>query len=503
MLIDYLLTFALFRQVYKKVWEPVDNGQLEVLWNLSKYLKLSANLPTTTLQYSLQIGHCVGLSICHGAMAKTHQIEWWESALVQVALWDGEIASLNTMILLPGASNNKAIPLSLILIRVLNYVKSCQIDNSAYSFSKSGITCLNLMSPATKGFEILEQNKIKSILKSTQFVGYFSKKQLAKLLSGAYIKDRICVIYNTCHAIRIGYSDKDQWVVYDPNYPHRNRNQPLYKQFSKAGAIDEIVRILGYSLHIQISHLDRRKVLPNPVHEYEKMLKNEMADLLKEFGLQQITRVAHHLMPRILNAAKSSKKVANSFAEGLCKLPEKIWRDSKYQSVYNSALQHIAELCPEYLEESLKVASCADNGISLISQGFENFIVESSYACTLIRIAKYKPQLFPKVLDYIEAYTKEKCPIIFAEALNSHYKIENCYANGLSVFDKFVGNHLPRIIAKISEHHDASFYFLSALLYLEKKTNPDGTYYCTMCVEEVCNAKSKNLTSILKLVMMI
>lgn len=232
---------------------PLFCDQTIILSKLSKFLRLTNDNETKSLQEALKEGHCFGFSVCHAAMDAIGKLAWWEAALLAVVNWDGTKESLERKVFLPQAESAQT--LREIFERVLNYVVYHQMNSLKEQAS--------LFDSASNLFEISDAGQIKKLSKNSKSsLGSFNSEQL-----NAFLKDEMppaMLIARSGakkHAIRIGYKPEEKlWFVYDPNYGISvKENVKLYKNFeTKQAMVKEINAILGSNVEIRKGEIDHK-----------------------------------------------------------------------------------------------------------------------------------------------------------------------------------------------------------------------------------------------------
>ena len=93
-------------------------NQIAIKKQLHKYI-LSQHISGTWADL-LDEGQCYFFSLGRSAMRITGKLAWWEACLNAILAWDGQLASLDKTILLPGALG--PVTLKSLFERVIHYL---------------------------------------------------------------------------------------------------------------------------------------------------------------------------------------------------------------------------------------------------------------------------------------------------------------------------------------------------------------------------------------------
>lgn len=505
-----------FSNVYDYAYDTLfGQGQTIVLSQLAEFLKLTApdNDTSIEIQQSLNGGHCAGLSRIHGPMGQVDKLRWWEAALIEVALWDKKLSSLDTPILLPDAENNAPVPLRTIINKVLNYVVSSHFNhNVAEDFRIKGVGPTNAYNPSKK-FEISTNNGHHTIKRNTKISGYFSKHRLNQLLDENYFTNATCLVHSDSHMIRIGYLGNNSWLIYDPNYTH-NMRRPIHKILNKDKLIDELIRIQGNSLTLQVAHLKIPKAKNLPRIRYLEMLENNLPEILQKHGLHHIIRETPHHLPHILKKAEKDSKVAEAITKAIGDIPDQVWNAGRYTSILCSSLRSISQWQPKYFDQFVKIAQKSKEGATVLKKAFEDFSVPDSTGSTaLSSAAKYIPTHLPNLIHHLKKMD-ETGPKVVAESLS--VKHEKSEKPGLLLIEKYTPEQIPELL-ELAMKHDTGYKHLCTALSMEFKKKelkkdqknikapddkkdqklPATTPEKITCFEHLVTTQSKNLPIIM------
>lgn len=318
-----------------------DNHQRKVLDNLAAFLYVSPHAENTRelSEVLRKRGHCFGLSICHAAMNFIGKLDWWESALVLIANWDRSKNKLNEKVLLPGAEDEDPITLRHLFTRVLNYIvyHHCVYNDGFALENKYQLTLLN---PNAQHFELLNNNgQIMTIKNRIHMSGYLAKENLYVLLDKDVIKDSLCLISRDNHQISINYDNKiNQWMIYNPCYPHISRKH-IHKYFiSKNDLIDEIQSILGQTIVIEIAHFDLRKC-KKVINHFYKIIEEEKLNIIKDTGFHLFVIYNLEYLNQLIHLIKDDKQASTALLESLTQKDRSGWTGLHVMAVY--AAQHL------------------------------------------------------------------------------------------------------------------------------------------------------------------
>lgn len=253
-------------------------------------------------------GHCFGFSLTFGAMRQIGKLDWWVKALRAIATWDGNLSSLEREMV-----HHPKQTLKDIFNRVLNYVvMSHALEGAAAIFPD--IDQFNILKPDAHNldkpdskkdsvnvpverirrsyFELVDNEAkkgdgpIKTIKTRKKIAGHFTRTQLKKLLgSVSSLKNSIILVHCIDHTICISYK-KPTWNIYDPNYDHKRKNI-IYKTNKILQCADEIRRILGDSIAIEIASFDKNVSMNFP--EYDRLIRESPLTLLDNDGFRMLS----------------------------------------------------------------------------------------------------------------------------------------------------------------------------------------------------------------------
>lgn len=424
------------------------SGQVQVTKILAKYLD-SLNL-TDNKDLSKKLdegGFCVGFSICHATMDMLGDGDWWEHALIEIANWNEAPAGLSKKISLPGAREKEPVELQKIMERVINYVVYNQASTKKLGdFVISGLNQDNILEPNAGYFEVVDEG-IQGIKDRRMIAGNFSKERIGKLLDEKNIEGNICIIHGSGHAIRVGYQN-NKWIIYDPNYDHRS-SATIHKEFSnKNDMINELTRIMGQSISIEIASFKNNKILLPKINEMDA---DEIKNCIKRDGLQLIARFTPEQIPYLLDKAETSKEMADNILQALSSL------SSEAPGTVRSGLHSMLTLPPQYFERMLNIIGKSEPDVTKIEKmlttksrgtwtGFDQLLFERNL------------KFFDKVLDIIA--NNQKTLDNLSKLLSSPRK------GGFIVFHNFVQDapkQLIRFMDLIGQSEKGSQHLAKAL----------------------------------------
>lgn len=454
---------------FSSVYEYIDDtlfskgkGQSIVLSQLAEFLKLTApdSDISKELQKAFQGGHCEGLSRIHGPMGIVKKLRWWEAALVEVALWDKNIASLDTPVLLPEAEDDKAVPLREIFVRVLNYIVTTHLDASVVSeFRIKNIDNLNIYK--RNNFEISAGEKHYKICKSVTLSGYFSKQHLQQLLNEDYLTNATCMVMSDDHSIRIGYLGNEQWLIYNPNYSH-DRRGPIHKIMSKDKMLDELLRIQNHSLTLQIAHLKLPKAKNIPYQYYSMLLDKHLPELLQGHGLHHIILRTPQHIPLILKKVEKDKQVLAAIVDALTNIPEKILDAGEYVVVLPACLRLMVQRCSEYWDDFVKIIKTTEEGRVALETAYADFSVPDDRGYTVLtQTALFNAEYLPKLLQEFEKIGDVGAKVV---AVSLDVKHKRSKEPGLLLIEEFAPDAVPKVLELAMKSADGYKHLCNALL---------------------------------------
>lgn len=269
-------------------------------------------------------GYCVGFSICHGAMNIMGKLNWWESVLVELTMWeDGKDGGLDEKIDLPD-SDNENVTRRDIFRRALDYIiyNFSSSDESYTNFIPKGLNQFNFLNPDShifpkfksnpekkqSYFEILDCNgEIRTIKQRNKISGYFSEEQLNKLLDEKIVEGNICLLRSINHVMHFGYRD-GKWIFYDPNFDHSKL--PIHLIFETGSKEDMIKKIIerfnSRSLAIEIASIDENRIIAFPY--LDEIINTEPSTLLQGAGLHILAKHDDDTLMKILKTTDSKEK---------------------------------------------------------------------------------------------------------------------------------------------------------------------------------------------------
>ena len=306
---------------------------------MKKYLCYQAQVPQAEqISKMLNSGACFGLSVCHAAMNLIGRLPWYEAALVALAEWDGEQSSLNNEILLPMADGNRPVKLGYLFFRIFNYIV---FEHNARFLFPTFIQ-QDVLNPAKALFKILDQNDHAYFIQHRETVaGYFSELQLGNYLRESFMKNAMCILGNGEHAISLSYhSDSNQWWLYNANYDNKSIHQVF---LTRHEALNEVIRILGNSINIQLAYLTKPAVLNVYAKEFERLVKIKKCGIIRERGLHLLLLNAAHLVPVLLETLKNDDRAPSELLRALTT------KNKDGSTGIQLVLHYAAEYLPEFL----------------------------------------------------------------------------------------------------------------------------------------------------------
>jgi hypothetical protein len=302
-------------------------------------------------------GKCFALSVAESAYSATGYGEWWREGLTLVNNWKGDEADFQKTISLESflPKTHKPLKKSLaptlesVFERVLNTasIEHAFQTKSVHDFLPEGLTQLNLLSPDTKFFEIVINNKIHNIQSRDVVGGYFPTQTLAAILEAhkELIEGNICVVHSGDHAINVKYVN-NKWVLYDPNYKHNDVNS-MTKSFDKAeDCVTEMKAFLRTeSIALQLATLKEDKKMA--FNFYDGLKPDAIIQLMQEDGLQVIAQRSPNQFKKIIDLAAKNTEVAKALAEGLVRANKYGW----------SGLLVVCRYAPLELENLIQLAT--------------------------------------------------------------------------------------------------------------------------------------------------
>ncbi|MDX1901490.1 MAG: hypothetical protein SFW66_05740 [Gammaproteobacteria bacterium] len=362
----------------------------------------------------LSKGFCHGFSVCHAAMDAIDKLNWWEAVLFELADWDGKRKSLDNIISLPNAIQPET--LSSLFERALNYIFYHQVSYDEFSLKN---TLQNrLLQPANTDkspayFELLSPaGKILCSKNRAIASGHFTKEELLSLLDEKQIQENLCILSNNEHAIRVGYKG-ESWIVYDPNYSHRKHwsnqilfdawksptipKKTIFKKCTKNEAVDEILKILGHAIAIQMASLKSDTLLTFP--SYQSSVKTKPLELIDQSGLRIIAKYNPKVLLELCHLADGKKnkplleKITAILSENSEKSENDPWAD--LHSIVFFASEAMLKLC--------KIAHRDKNLLTTITQALPK--KNSDNWTVLHTTARYAPEAMLELCQ-LAAYDK-------------------------------------------------------------------------------------------------
>ncbi|EKD54185.1 MAG: hypothetical protein ACD_60C00118G0006 [uncultured bacterium] len=390
-------------------------------------------------------GCCHGFSVCRGAFNYAGFLAWWDNALVILANWDVNSASLDQTIKVPGERENKPAnepkTLGYLFQRILNYIVTAQTippskkTESIFLFMPKGITQNNSLRPKKNIINALENKQIvlkkqsylelatdqgiKPIQQSNIIGGDLSPDQINSIFSDKKIFDHsIILVHNIGHTIQVNLNKK-KLTVYDPNYNHREE-KTLQKTQSKKKSVEEILTILGSSICIQMAFFTKGTTIPAIQWNY--------IDLLQKEGFHVICR----FMPKatvmsLIEETKKSPAYFESLVNSLARRDHENW----------TGLDLLIHLHPALLPDFYKLSQFFMN--SPHNKKLRALIRDALIQKNLDDITGFEkllsaPDILLSIIALINS-SKEggKLCLTFAKALLEETSEEHHYETGLNV----------------------------------------------------------------------
>lgn len=427
------------------------------------------------LKKHLGDGHCHGFVICHGAMASIEKLKWWENVLVTLANWDGSEEALANTVILPGSNHaDEDKSLDKLFYRALYYIVYHQADLDQYpDFGLEELEQDNLLKPNEKHFEILIKNEqpAEAIKKLVRVAGHFARKDVLALLNGEQIKGNICKVETEKHTIRIDYDGK-VWMVYDPNYDHRQLST-IHKIGTKEEIVDELLEVLEpfeEDLVISIATLKNNQPITFPY--FNKMIKNRKIDLIKGQGLHLLAKYRPDLMHQSLKSLAASINNNNTLPTPFS---DKILEKDKEKDISLPLLAHPgpSEVTEQQLVEKKRaLAFVRAIGVALQEKG--------SGQCTGFQaLLRHAPDALNFLLQIAEGDEGKSLLAAISKALPEKNK------NGWSGLQVLVTTapHLMEYLIGIADKQNEVQIFSAIAASLQAKANrgPTGLHQFARC----------------------
>ncbi len=260
--------------------------QTALISQLNRYLFLlnSENLPLN--------GICFGLSVCRSAMRISGKLEWWDAAIDQILLWDGQKDSLLKGIVLESANSLQRVPLEMLFERIINYL----VFNHGI-YVPLPLSQYHLLTPG-KFFSLVNgNNEIHQIEETYRIAGSFFTNDLISIFEDANtieaIKNSICIVNNMAHACELGWLN-GRFYFYDPEY---GKGTHKFFETSKE-LVEEIFSRLGKEICIQLASLTKLK--NKPFKTFEELVTQHTERLTSQKGFLTIAKWHTSLIPQLL-----------------------------------------------------------------------------------------------------------------------------------------------------------------------------------------------------------
>lgn len=459
---------------------------------LALYLEFTQRDETTPLRKLLiSEGHCFGFAVTYAAMFYLGKIKWWESVLYHIVEWDETIASLDQMVKLPDSNHPLGEKLSQIFFKALNFIVINQVDDSADQFQPKHYSQFNYFEPVNEFTILGDQNTQHKAQFKECLAGFFYRADLNTFLNEKYLQDKICLLHNNNHTINL-CSDGVNWILYNANYDHNGIGKTAKIFASKHTLIDEIVRILGHAIAIEVVHFTMpSKVLLSPLEQY---FRDSLQDIHKSMqfligqGLHVMASHYRKKLLQVLTAAKSNPDFPKKIAKALVSEDSHGW----------SGLHNIMRYAPNCFELILGSLKCLNGGPQYLYRGLNKkskgkaglYYIVTKATNTLTQVfdfLKTKPELFTDVARTLKSLVDEQntgFQIITKYAYSHVLVVLNYFKaagfgaellvavlggknkddkNGLETLVSKCSQFLPDMIDFIATNKDASETFLQLL----------------------------------------
>ncbi|ASQ45128.1 hypothetical protein [Legionella clemsonensis] len=244
-------------------------------------------------------GVCFGLSVCRSAMRISGKLAWWDAAIDQILLWNGQKSSLSEGIILPEANSPQSVPLEMLFERVINYLV---FNHTIYK--PLPLSQYHLLMPGKLFGLVDSNNELHQIQESHRIAGRFFSKDLIRIFEDVNtieaIKNSICIITNMSHACELGWLN-GRWYFYDPEY---SKGTHRFFETSKE-LVEEIFARLGKDVCIQLASLTKLK--NKPFQTFNELVIQHTKRLTSQDGFLTIAKCHTSLIPQLLENLSQDK----------------------------------------------------------------------------------------------------------------------------------------------------------------------------------------------------
>lgn len=261
-------------------------------------------------------GRCFAFSSSEAAFAATGYGEWWHEILHKVATWNpADKAKLNEKVdlrhLLPKKTDDPLPTLDQLFERVLNsiLVEQARYEEAIKDFIIADQRQKEYFDESKSYFEITIDGQIKKAQSRDTLAGLFDTALLEKYLeeNAELFEGEVCILHCEIHAMNLKYENK-QWVVYDPNYSHEEK-ETMVKRFDKASdAVEEIRK----QMHTSAFALELATIKPDKkinFNFYDTLRPSMLGDLLKGEGFNSIAAWSKKAINKIISIAADDESM--------------------------------------------------------------------------------------------------------------------------------------------------------------------------------------------------
>jgi ankyrin repeat protein len=309
-----LNSFEQFLKIHRE--EAVRKNQGAIFDKLHQELKLRGDITMDDFLQNpaMSKGHCFGVALVRAVMSKVlNKLDWWDALRDEIVKWEGDEASLNKEVLLPGAKDNKPVLLRSLFERASHYLifNQANVDQYPYfDFVQSSFLLpggpFELLVESANGKEVI--TKIKNHYRCLgNLTDEITTQDLIKSLEDQNTKDaiknNICLVHSLEHACELSYSD-GKWYFFDPNYENG-----MAKSFDTLNdLIQEMKTILGSKISIEIATIDELDEKKKPFrYYYEDILYQHPEKLIDNDGLFTMIVLAPEQIPILLERLNSAQ----------------------------------------------------------------------------------------------------------------------------------------------------------------------------------------------------
>lgn len=339
---------------------------------------------------TLDDGHCFSLSLNYGIQHYFGKRVWWKGVLQHVATSDNQPDSLTKTIVIRGGAPTKKRKTSGELIALaMNAVLSIQGHRK---YLPTGIGQDNILNP-DGCIEYLDKGVIYSIKSHKQIAGTFSKNKLIDILKSDNFQKTIILVHSGFHTIYLGQMTESIWVIYDPNYKHKNI-ETMDKQGTLKECVDEAIKVQeSTALCLEFASFDPDKKFTLPV--WSNMIETDFESLVKGDGFLQVCE--YHPMELLawLDEVDQSPETRDRAVKNFKNIFTRKWGNGNGLEEIVGDNEKILLQMLKMGKESFYYESMRLNILKALAEKNENTNV------ALVAFIRYRPRDLLAILDFV------------------------------------------------------------------------------------------------------